>query len=131
MRYVDIGIGLIQLLTAAVSSGSGGQNQPAPGGDTGGVTTTAAAAAMSTAAPVAGSSFAAVNWDTAVVIFYQDRSANIRMVECNVTTSPENLTATTTTTYQWSRPALLPFTARNATPIAAIGWLGTRDRREV
>lgn len=45
------------------------------------------------------------------------------MVESNLTIESETLK------YKWLK--LLPFTARSPLPIAAISWLGTRNRREI
>lgn len=85
----------------------------------------AGAAVTSTGAPVTGSNFAAVNWGTDFMVFYQDSAKNIRMVETNLTIEPENLKC------EWSRSTLLPFTARSSSSIAAINWAGARNRREV
>lgn len=85
----------------------------------------AGAAVTSTGAPVTGSNFAAVNWGTDFMVFYQDSAKNIRMVESNLTIEPENLK------YEWSRSRLLPFAARSSSSIAAINWVGARNRREV
>lgn len=119
------GYGPIRMLTATFFSGLGGQSLNTTN-KLGVVTISGTGLTNSTgAAPVTGSNFAAVNWDTNFMVFYQANAKNIRMVESNLTIESGILK------YKWSRSKLLPFTARSPSPIAAISWLGTRNRREV
>lgn len=74
--------GLIQLLTVTFYSGLGGHS-PNSTDDSGLITIsgiTGPANSTGAAAPVTSSNFAAVNWDTNFIVFYQDSTKNIRMV---------------------------------------------------